>query len=116
MMYHFYADDTQLYKAGSQNDLPRILMSVEMCVSEIEQWMTGNKLKLNDDKTEIMVINNPRHPIQPQNLSPVNINGHTIKLASKAKNLGVLFDNEMSMAAQISSLCKSLNFQLRKIV
>ena len=113
MMYHFYADDTQLYKAGSHEDLQNMMTSVEMCVSEIKQWMTGHKLKLNDDKTEIMIIN--RHTIPAQHLPSVTINGHPIKLASKVKNLGVILDSELSMAPHISGLCKSLNFQLRKI-
>jgi len=37
------------------------------------------------------------------------------KLASKVKHLGVMFDNEMAMATHISSLFKSLSFELRKV-
>ncbi|GFR79123.1 reverse transcriptase-like protein [Elysia marginata] len=36
-------------------------------------------------------------------------------MAEKAKNLGVIFDSDFSMQHQLSSLCKSLHFQLRKI-
>ena len=28
----------------------------EHCVAEIDRWMTNNKLKLNEDKTELLVI------------------------------------------------------------
>ena len=115
MMYHLYADDTQLYKSGSHGELKEMLVSVETCVSEIKQWMATNKLKLNDGKTEVMVINNPKHAIPSEHIPQININGHTIESASKVKNLGVMIDNDMSMAAHVSALCKSLNFQLKKI-
>jgi hypothetical protein len=33
------------------------LVKIEMCVKEIDLWMVKNKLKLNGDKTELLVIN-----------------------------------------------------------
>ena len=111
--YHLYADDTQLYKASDVNSLPALLLSAENCISETKSWMVSNKLQLNEDKTEIMIINNPRHSL-PDSVT-ININGHTIEMSSTAKNLGVILDCNMSMTKQISSICKSLNFQLRKI-
>ncbi|GFS08566.1 hypothetical protein ElyMa_006598500 [Elysia marginata] len=35
-------------------------------------------------------------------------------MEEKAKNLGVIFDSDFSTQHQVSSLCKSLHFQLRK--
>ena len=59
LQYHFYADDTQLYvtfKTDYDVDagLPR--SRVEHCVVDIDRWMTNNKLKLNENKTEPLVI------------------------------------------------------------
>ena len=31
-------------------------MRIELCVSEIREWMNQNMLKLNDDKTELIVF------------------------------------------------------------
>ena len=55
---HFYADDSQLYlsfkpKVHDTND---IVLRVELCVNEIKTWMIDNQLKLNDDKTELIVL------------------------------------------------------------
>ena len=56
---HCYADDSQLYLsfnpscAVSQDDAIR---SMETCISDVKQWMTADKLMLNDDKTEFIVI------------------------------------------------------------
>ena len=56
--YHSYADDTQLYMTvdHSNNDWQDGLALIELCVSEIREWMNQNMLKLNDDKTELIVF------------------------------------------------------------
>ena len=52
--HHKYADDTQLEKCAPPLDLPVVLKELELCISSIKQWMLSNKLKLNDDKTEVL--------------------------------------------------------------
>ena len=55
---HCYADDPQLYLsfnpscAFSQDGAIR---SMETCISVVKQWMTSDKLMLNDDKSELIV-------------------------------------------------------------
>ena len=56
--YHLYADDTQLY-APLDNTLGTASYqkeSIEKCVVEIADWMNSNKLKLNSDKTDVIVF------------------------------------------------------------
>ena len=60
---HFYADDTQLYIAFAPDDKEDVcIQNVEACVSEICQWMAANYLKLNDDKTEFIILGS-RHSL-----------------------------------------------------
>ena len=56
--YHFYADDSQIYVSfkPTQNDADYALNKLESCVSEIREVMTDNFLKLNDDKSEFIVM------------------------------------------------------------
>ena len=58
LSHHSYADDTQLYMTmdHSNNDWRDGLARIELCVSEIREWMNQNMLKLNDDKTELIVF------------------------------------------------------------
>ena len=53
-----HSDDTQLYMPmdHSNNDWRDGLARIELCVSEIREWMNQNMLKLNDDKTELIVF------------------------------------------------------------
>ena len=58
LSHHSYADGTQLYMTmdHSNNDWRDGLARIELCVSEIREWMNQNILKLNDDKTELVVF------------------------------------------------------------
>ena len=58
LSHHSYADDTQLYMTmdHSNNDWRDGLARIELCVSELSEWMNQNVLKLIDDKTEIIVF------------------------------------------------------------
>ena len=58
LSHHSYADDTQLYMTmdHSNNDWRDGLARIELCVSEIREWMNQNMLNLNDDKTELIMF------------------------------------------------------------
>ena len=59
MQFHFYADDTQLYISFStKNDmeLTNSIIKIEECPSDIDKWMSINRLKLNKDKTDLLYL------------------------------------------------------------
>ena len=65
MSYHFYADDTQIYLSFCQSAVgePEHSRSrAELYIKDIEQWMMINKLKLNGDKNELLVLNARHRP------------------------------------------------------
>lgn len=112
LSFHIYADDTQLYTSfdpsipGSSDPALKRLSS---CIADIRNWMFSNKLKLNDQKTEFVVIASPRHTHQASNIT-LHIGTNIIE-PSKA----IIFDPVMSMTDHITSLCKSINFHLRNL-
>ena len=55
--YHCYADDTQVYMIIKPFDeWSNYFERLEMCLKEIGIWMSNNLLKLNQDKTELIVF------------------------------------------------------------
>ena len=67
MDYHLYADDMQLYitfKSNSGDDMNIARSQLEACIHDVDAWMAWNNLKLNTDKTELLLLNARHHPLQ----------------------------------------------------
>eukprot|EP00116_Pleurobrachia_bachei_P009264 sb/3469526/ len=55
---HMYADDSQLSISFTPETFDDVINKVQRCVSHIRLWMTQNLLKLNPDKTEVLILRN----------------------------------------------------------
>ncbi len=107
--FHVYADDHQLYLVFQpiDQDIADVAVNkIERCMVEVKQWMVKIMLKLNDDKTEFIVIGT-RQQRSKIDIPHININGTDIAPISTVRNLGVMFDSEMSMKAHVSSINRS---------
>ena len=63
--FHLYADDTQLYLTFESWDVDKTKLVIEECVRDIDAWMTVNMLKMNRDKTELLVLSARHRPLPP---------------------------------------------------
>ena len=75
--------------------------------------MLSNKLKLNKDKSEVLVISSSYRPRPP--LSSVDICNETVSCSSSARNIGVIFDQSLCMVPHVNAVCQSSFFHLRNI-
>ena len=63
--FYFYANDTQLYvsfKSYISGNPSRARSTLEPSARDIDIWMLCNKLKLNDDKTEMLIFHAKHRP------------------------------------------------------
>ena len=118
--HHLYADDTQLYlafKPKSDVSIEQAVSRAEACVEDIRLWMQANLLKLNDDKTELIVIS-PKLTSFAKPVS-VSIGGHEIlpdrEDIDPPRNLGVLCDSQLSFEHHVNKVCKAVNYNLYSI-
>ena len=86
---------------------------LEGCVLEIDTWMLLNKLKLNKNKTELLVISSLPRAWPP--LSHIHVCDKRVLGSPRARNIRVLFDESLSMVPQVTATCKSAFYHLRKI-
>jgi hypothetical protein len=118
IQYQIYADDTQLYASFNPKipgELDNTLQRLKNCLTELKRWMLTNKLKLNDDKTELFLGISPRlRHYLPINIT-MDMGNSTITVSETIKNLGVHFDSAMTMSHHITTTCRSVNFHLRNI-
>ncbi len=59
LQYHIYADDTQLYIAFNPLDIDdsnKAKLNMEKCLMIIKDLLLENRMKLNDDKTEFLIM------------------------------------------------------------
>ena len=117
MTYHLYADDAQLFQEFSLSDnaSPEIaIRKMERCVISIRQWMKTNMLKLNDDKTEILIIR-PKSAHQHHLPESVRIGNTNVTPNTHARNLGVTFDCNMSLERHVTNISRTTYYHIHII-
>ena len=116
LSHHSYADDTQLYMTmdHSNNDWRDGLARIELCVSEIREWINQNMLKLNDDKTELIVFASKYKQDLYNDLS-ITIGDTVVVCSSQVRDLGVIFDRVLSLRQHVSYTSRACRFRLRNI-
>ena len=67
-----------------------VLSCIEARISDINKWMISNKLKLNNSKTQVLVIGAPHRPHQQFDLSLLVGDEHVVPTLS-ARNFGNRF-------------------------
>ena len=96
------------------DDALSVLASIKECIKEVSAWMSSSKLKLNEDKTEFLIITTPHFKKTFHDIS-LEVGGLQIQCAEKARNLGVFFDSVMDMKCNVTAICKSAYYHLRNI-
>ena len=115
MPHHLYADDTQLYISFSAGDSESALLRLQQCLESVQQWMLANKLKLNPDKTEFLLIGHEQQRAKYLSRFPISLLGVDTKPAKSARNLGVLFDRNFNFSNHVSQVCRSCFYHIRDL-
>ena len=63
------------------------------CIDDIKDWMTDNKLKLNGDKTEVMIISSSRMSTVLSIPDSFDVGNAPVPFSDKVKKLGVTLDS-----------------------
>ena len=87
---------------------------MERCVADTRNWMRHNMLKLNDDKTELIVFASPYNQHLYSDVSMM-IGNTTVVYLPQVKNLGDIFDQVMSMRQHVNYTSRTVRFHLRNL-
>jgi hypothetical protein len=112
--YVIYADDIQLMVSAHPSDLHIAITKIVLCIKEVKMWLVEQKLKMNDSKTEVILLGHRRQLNQCQ-LSSFEIDHTEIILSTCVRDLGVWLDAELSFTNHISNVCSASFAYLRVI-
>ncbi len=108
---HFYADDTQLYLSFRPDD-PTVAARISGCLADISAWMKEHHLQLNLAKTELLVF--PATPTLQHDFT-IQLGSSTITPSASVRNLGVIFDDQLTFKEHIAKTARSCRFALHNI-
>ena len=77
--------------------------------------MSANKLKLNPEKTEFILIGSKNNCKQLLPHFLINIHGNQVSQAQNVRNLGVVFDSNVSFSDHVSQVIKSTRVYARDL-
>ena len=110
-----FADDTQLLDSCQPDHLDTTVQRMQNCIFNVKLWMDCNKLKLNDDKSESILIKSDRIMLPDSAPTPIRAGNSDIPFASHARNLGIIISSNSIMDKQFANICGSAYAELRRI-
>ena len=82
-----------LQMSAPPDKISELLQSMQSCISDVKAWATANMLKLNDNKTELMLVTSKRTKL-PHNLpTSITIGNAQIPFKPSVKNLDFTLDS-----------------------
>ena len=105
-----FADDTTLSIIDC--NLEKLLLRFKDSISQLTIWCQFNRVDINWQKTEAMLIHNKRNVIEPDFL---NIDHVKIKVVESFKLLGITIDKDLSFLKQVKELKLAVNKRLYSI-
>ena len=82
-----------------------MLIRVQKCLDIVRRFLRTNKLKVNDDKTVLLLIGS-KYWLSHVDFDTINVGNVEVKAVESTRNLGVIFDKEMKLEEHIKNVCK----------
>ena len=112
IIHHSFADDLQLQMSAPPDRISELLHSMQSCISDVKAWATANMLKLNDSKTELMLVTSKHLHNLP---TSITIGNAQIPFKQSVKKLGFTLDCHLTMNAHVSNIARTCYFELRRL-
>ena len=115
IIHHSFADDLQLHMSAPPRRISELLHSMQSCISDVKDWATANMLKINDNKTELMLVTSKRTKHLHNLPTSITIGSAQITFKQSVKNLSFTLDCHLDMNAHVSNIARTYYFELRRL-
>ena len=101
-----YADDCQVYLNTFVEDVPLAVNKFAACVTDINAWLSACRLRLNAAKSQLLWLGLSQL-VNRVDCHDVLVLGTRVAISDTARDLGVVIDRELSLAAHVTAVCRS---------
>ena len=115
IIHHSFTDDLQLQMSAPPDSISELLHSMQSCICDVKSWATANMLKLNDNKTELMLVTSNRSKHLHNLPTSITIGNAQIPFKQSVKNLGFTLDCHLTMNAHVSNIGRTCYFEQRRL-
>ena len=112
VIHHSFSDDLQSQMSAPPDRIYELLHSMQSCISDVKAWATANMLKLNDNKTELMLVTSKRTKHLHNLPTSITIGNAQILFKQSVKNLGFTLECHLTMNAHVTSIAQTRYFEL----
>ena len=98
--------------------LPRIselLHSIQSGIGDVKAWATANMPKLNDNKTELMLVTSKRTRHLHNLPTSITIGNAQNTFKQSVKNLGFVLVCHLTMNSHVSNIARTCYFEMRRL-
>jgi hypothetical protein len=99
------------FNPSSQTTQKQALDTVQANINKVRKWMLSNKLKINDNKTEFIILGSKTHLCKSV-IDKVVVSREMVTFVESVKSLGLTLDKGLSMTEHINTVCKSAHYSL----
>ena len=115
IIHHSFADELQLQMSAPPDRIYELLHSIQSCISDVKAWVTANMLKLNDNKTELMLVTSKRTKHLHNLPCSITIGNAQIPFKQSVKNFGLTLGSHFSINAHVTNIARTCYFELRHL-
>ena len=115
IIHHSFADDLQLLMSTPPDRISELLHSMQSCIGDVKALETANMFKLNDNKTELMLVTSKRTKHLNSLPTSIIIGNAQIPFKKSVKNLDFTLDCHLTMNAHVSNIAQTCYFELRRL-
>ena len=90
------------------------MAAIENFIHDVRAWMRDDKLYLNDDKTEFLIIGTERQ-LTKVSVDEMMVGQADVTPVSSVRNLGAWLDSHLDMSTHVTKACYSAFYYLYNI-
>ena len=95
--------------------ISELLHSMQSCICDVKAWATENMLRLNDNKTELMLVTSKKTKHLHNLPTSITMGNAQIPFKQSVKNFGFTLDCHLTMNAHVSNIPRTCYIELRRL-